>query len=36
MRGIDLMRELMSEVEVARDDEGTRVAMSRRLERLSQ
>ncbi|MEK6229202.1 MAG: SpoIIE family protein phosphatase [Actinomycetota bacterium] len=34
-RGIDLMRQLMGEVDVARGDDGTRVEMSRRLERLS-
>ena len=32
-RGIDLMRELMSEVDVGRGDEGTRIEMSRVLER---
>ncbi|HZI90568.1 MAG TPA: SpoIIE family protein phosphatase [Thermoleophilaceae bacterium] len=34
-RGIDLMRELMGEVEVTRNEEGTRVEMTRPLERLS-
>ena len=34
-RGIDLMRQLMGEVDVSRGDEGTRVEMSRSLERLS-
>jgi len=34
-RGIDLMRELMTDVDVTRDDGGTRVVMSRKLEQLT-